>query len=100
MAVEILRRHGQRPAGKQRLAAAAAFAAIGQTLRRQTIDGGAMRAGHMQRGGHDLLRFLPETGMRGLYPDIVGAARNNKRSEERRGGKECVHTCRSRLAPY
>src|SRR3546814_17730714 len=28
------------------------------------------------------------------------SAKNAKRSEERRGGKECVSTCRSRWSPY
>src|SRR3546814_1173836 len=31
-------------------------------------------------------------------PILVGAAQ--QRSEERRGGKECVSTCRSRWSPY
>src|SRR3546814_13234460 len=32
--------------------------------------------------------------------DIIGAYRQATRSEERRVGKECVSTCRSRWSPY
>src|SRR3546814_12721722 len=32
------------------------------------------------------------------YPDILGRIKD--RSEERRVGKECVSTCRSRWSPY
>src|SRR3546814_4078713 len=31
---------------------------------------------------------------------ILALTFTNKRSEERRGGKECVSTCRSRWSPY
>src|SRR3546814_20450820 len=31
---------------------------------------------------------------------LVGVSRTSKRSEERRVGKECVSTCRSRWSPY
>src|SRR3546814_15925571 len=37
----------------------------------------------------------------GLLPmNFASPAFNNKRSEERRVGKECVSTCRSRWSPY
>src|SRR3546814_5318499 len=32
--------------------------------------------------------------------DLLGSARLDMRSEERRVGKECVSTCRSRWSPY
>src|SRR3546814_6048815 len=32
--------------------------------------------------------------------DVVGSAKVISRSEERRVGKECVSTCRSRWSPY
>src|SRR3546814_13861989 len=32
--------------------------------------------------------------------DYTDATFNDSRSEERRGGKECVSTCRSRWSPY
>src|SRR3546814_12570437 len=35
----------------------------------------------------------------GCYRDAVGVASVNPRSEERRVGKECVSTCRSRWSP-
>src|SRR3546814_8000954 len=41
------------------------------------------------------------TRMRDALPVATDHAINgNARSEERRGGKECVSTCRSRWAPY
>src|SRR3546814_14013802 len=33
-------------------------------------------------------------------PIAIGNANRNRRSEERRVGKECVSTCRSRWSPY
>src|SRR3546814_10759082 len=33
-------------------------------------------------------------------PRVRAAGRRERRSEERRGGKECVSTCRSRWSPY
>src|SRR3546814_8034127 len=35
-----------------------------------------------------------------LGPEVYGGKRRVKRSEERRVGKECVSTCRSRWSPY
>src|SRR3546814_10904386 len=39
---------------------------------------------------------------KGLTPEVAAAANkiNEKRSAERRVGKECVSTCRSRWSPY
>src|SRR3546814_13936278 len=42
-------------------------------------------------GGPEILSFVP------TEPDALGIPR---RSEERRVGKECVSTCRSRWSPY
>src|SRR3546814_1538065 len=59
---------------------------------------GAQAAGvardHVQRGGADRTGG-PEDGD-GLH----GGGRHIGRSEERRVGKECVRTCRSRWSPY
>src|SRR3546814_4962024 len=38
--------------------------------------------------------------VRGLEKAEAGAAEDDERSEERRVGKECVSTCRSRWSPY
>ena len=35
-----------------------------------------------------------------FYERLYGAGKEEKRSEERRVGKECVSTCRSRWSPY
>src|SRR3546814_6889897 len=53
----------------------------------------------------DLAGLLAELLNRGLHPQIpsigsVGASDLCVRSEERRVGKECVSTCRSRWSPY
>ena len=45
-------------------------------------------------GSSEMQRLVPELSERGL----LGEAR--KRSEERRVGKECQSTCRSRWSPY
>src|SRR3546814_4684417 len=44
--------------------------------------------------------FQPANLLSGIEQDIVHAARASDRSEERRVGKECVSTCRSRWSPY
>src|SRR3546814_13224766 len=49
---------------------------------------------HRWRGNH-----YPVCQMRGPQRDIPQTLINN-RSEERRLGKECVSTCRSRWSPY
>src|SRR3546814_1149292 len=38
--------------------------------------------------------------VRGAYPQKAARHRADHRSEERRVGKECVSTCRSRWSPY
>src|SRR3546814_2911595 len=48
--------------------------------------------------------FLPNALGRGRTRSLQGppwrTAQNDERSEERRVGKECVSTCRSRWSPY
>src|SRR3546814_4486364 len=58
-----------------------------------------------KRGGAGFHRIEPEGGkVRELFFGVgVGVNRQTargKRSEERRVGKECVSTCRSRWSPY
>src|SRR3546814_16645066 len=49
--------------------------------------------------GDALRRFGTPTECGDSLP-WLSEARNKKRSEERRVGKECVSTCRSRWSPY
>src|SRR3546814_20064353 len=42
----------------------------------------------------------PRPARRRLFASPVGPRRGRARSEERRVGKECVSTCRSRWSPY
>src|SRR3546814_12559856 len=48
---------------------------------------------------HDFLTMLKEEGLATL-PGTAAEILDDKRSEERRVGKECVSTCRSRWSPY
>src|SRR3546814_1629602 len=50
------------------------------------------QAGELRRFDHDAAGGAP--------PDLVGEVDVEARSEERRVGKECVSTCRSRWSPY
>src|SRR3546814_10941863 len=45
------------------------------------------------------LLYEQVTGTQGVEPNLY-VARKLRRSEERRVGKECVSTCRSRWSPY
>src|SRR3546814_13473468 len=59
--------------------------------------------GHALRLEAAALRALPQAVGRGYAPDgfrCRGSRDEDQRSEERRGGKECVSTCRSRWSPY
>src|SRR3546814_9237484 len=59
------------------------------------IYGGAARRGRTLEEGH---RLHPG---RGIRPDRnLAGGMHQPRSEERRVGKECVSTCRSRWSPY
>src|SRR3546814_13406758 len=46
------------------------------------------------------LPTLQRCGASGEPPDLLAWSGNCARSEERRVGKECVSTCRSRWSPY
>src|SRR3546814_14729088 len=52
----------------------------------------------------DLAAFLPGEGSQQLVDQVARrlalASHGTQRSEERRVGKECVSTCRSRWSPY
>src|SRR3546814_4579469 len=57
--------------------------------------------GTIRRGGYPTARARRPLGNR--IPDnllSLPRSRRNSRSEERRVGKECVSTCRSRWSPY
>src|SRR3546814_7020434 len=43
---------------------------------------------------------LDEAGADGVDRDVLARPLEGQRSEERRVGKECVSTCRSRWSPY
>src|SRR3546814_18028884 len=59
-----------------------------------------------RRVSHIRLKWLSEQGQVSVHERVVGAVghkdarRTEFRSEERRVGKECVSTCRSRWSPY
>src|SRR3546814_16152671 len=63
-----------------------------RTARRMTYDVLIVDGGH---GGAQAAIALRQNGFSGSIA-IVG----DERSEERRVGKECVSTCRSRWSPY
>src|SRR3546814_9016362 len=69
----------------------------------QTCAPSDLRLGARQRGTRDGIRDHligqcgTATGQRAAANDLV---QQNARSEERRVGKECVSTCRSRWSPY
>src|SRR3546814_8955759 len=50
-----------------------------------------------QHWGFDHVRHSESISLGFLFPDSSG---QSERSEERRVGKECVSTCRSRWSPY
>src|SRR3546814_17122382 len=66
--------------------------------RHREIDGRGCLAFRRQSAGH-------QNGVAERVPDIPALAQHHaldqaERSEERRVGKECVSTCRSRWSPY
>src|SRR3546814_17196596 len=67
------------------------------------LDEGASggRAGDQELPWTSLVRDV-QKGLRdlGYYKGPIDGRPNSARSEERRGGKECVSTCRSRWSPY
>src|SRR3546814_3900505 len=67
-------------------------------LAHRRARGEDQQVGRLQAGSH-----LVELGVAGRHAGdaaAVGVARLQHRSEERRVGKECVSTCRSRWSPY
>src|SRR3546814_5577106 len=62
------------------------------------IDGAAAM-GRTTSGTGLLGRATSRSGSAGLWA-MIGSATCPVRSEERRVGKECVSTCRSRWSPY
>src|SRR3546814_12067463 len=75
------------------------------TEARSALRAGEMQRRHRQRGGGDA-RAVPDflTGAHALMQCSGLITRDDRfyrdRSEERRVGKECVSTCRSRWSPY
>src|SRR3546814_13542687 len=57
---------------------------------------GGQRAHRIELRGHASVHFLAATGQ----DHVLHAVADHVRSEERRVGKECVSTCRSRWSPY
>src|SRR3546814_13288099 len=75
----------------------------GSTEREQLLD--AARAPVQKKLGRDDVRFEVEQiragdGWAFVYVRMLTADGSVIRSEERRGGKECGSTCRSRWSPY
>src|SRR3546814_9197620 len=72
---------------------------VGQLLQRVVVDppvlGGPVQRDVLQRRRDRVGEDLPRRG-----DDARPLARDEQRSEERRVGKECVRTCRSRWSPY
>src|SRR3546814_15739333 len=68
-----------------------------QSLRTEAQFLGRNRAGDARRVISDLIR---ERVLKRHLWVASRKFRNQKRSEERRVGKECVSTCRSRWSPY
>src|SRR3546814_7210620 len=97
------------------------LAAIRAKIRRpKTLDGFEIEGGRVNVGSDDLFEMQPVKMLRlfhlaqeqglDIHPEalrlvrrhlkLIGAQMRNDRSEERRVGKACVSTCRSRLSPY
>src|SRR3546814_10843738 len=49
--------------------------------------------------GEDVAAVVPDVAL-AVTVEILGIGQIARRSEERRVGKECVSTCRSRWSPY
>src|SRR3546814_2265510 len=56
--------------------------------------------GHMERLVDKILRAHAEGSLARVEATVSGEYEDGERSEERRVGKECVSTCRSRWSPY
>src|SRR3546814_15366950 len=81
----------------------------------EMIEDGTIAKGHYANFHYDQFMSGPMESVRNIYrtldlvlsPDVeakmmayLGEKGQGKRSEERRVGKECVSTCRSRWSPY
>src|SRR3546814_12348677 len=68
----------------------------GRIFEMQRLAAGQLREDRMRRRGG-----LGEAGQDQLQLAVIGGdIADGERSEERRVGKECVSTCRSRWSPY
>src|SRR3546814_11955704 len=66
------------------------------TLEAFILDKQEKEASHFLNKFSKLLRLVLENSRQ----QLVSVEKDMKRSEERRVGKECVSTCRSRWSPY
>src|SRR3546814_19664093 len=67
-----------------------------ERLRRLRVSEGLARGAEARTAGEQIVEDQDAT----LRVDIDQGVRATRRSEERRVGKECVSTCRSRWSPY
>src|SRR3546814_19016712 len=58
------------------------------------------RRQQVERRAHLLVSGIGQRKIVAEQPELVDRGQGGERSEERRVGKECVRTCRSRWAPY
>src|SRR3546814_3386529 len=71
------------------------------SARHQNEDGEQQAAHGQERFQHDVSTArLPDCCVAATKRRFASHSVNGKRSEERRVGKECVSTCRSRWSPY
>src|SRR3546814_15641958 len=86
------------------------FTQTGALAYRLTLEGGGQRSGLAVHVGDGLVRIAP-IDRHGYHNLLIGNSSlvvavyprrcpSVERSEERRVGKECVSTCRSRWSPY
>src|SRR3546814_18736951 len=69
--------------------------------RLQLLDGGGNVVLHEQPHHDSVLHLLLDVRLPAYWrPGVGGRRYAGARSEERRVGKECVSTCRSRWSPY
>src|SRR3546814_1540619 len=66
----------------------------------QWVVGGRLRIGRVEQQAMREARAPPCGDLPVLALDVVDDGGRGPRSEERRVGKECVSTCRSRWSPY
>src|SRR3546814_11812814 len=66
----------------------------------EDADEAVEQVGRRQRDLEPAPDIGPQSHNAGIRNAGIGMPRNSTRSEERRVGKECVSTCRSRWSPY